>query len=425
MPGSLREKRKDVWELRIYVGRDAEGKIRHVQRTFNGTRKAAEKELARLQVAAEDGFVEEPRPVPASPLVDRSAKDEPAEPVRVHRGRTRPVKGTVAPITPMKVTWGPHTTINDAITAWKANGWADLSPATTRRYQNNWDVHIHDTIGKRTLVELGPYDVEQFLRSLKARGMAESSVRQVRAILHRACRLARKWSNNTLPNPVADTEMPGWTLDERRPEVRAPSAAEVRALIDKAMELDLRFGVFLRVVAAIGARRGEVAALRWEDIDVDAGTVSIDESIVADKGGARNKAPKTRKSIRRVAVDAGTIEAIGQLRADRDELAAAVGVALEPRCFVFASDPDGVAPPHPDFFSHAFERARLGAGVSKDVHLHSLRHFQSTELDAVISEAQKQARMGWATVKMARHYTDAVTAEDRKAADHIGALLAE
>lgn len=48
---------------------------------------------------------------------------------------------------------------------------------------------------------------------------------------------------------------------------------------------------------------------------------------------------------------------------------------------------------------------------------------QSTVLDSVISEAQKQARMGWATVQMARHYTDAITEEDRRAAQHVGDLL--
>lgn len=71
----------------------------------------------------------------------------------------------------------------------------------------------------------------------------------------------------------------------------------------------------------------------------------------------------------------------------------------------------------------AFGRVRTRAGVSSDVHLHSLRHFQSTQLDSVISEAQKQARMGWATIQMARHYTGVVTEEDRHAAEHIGAVL--
>ena len=62
---------------------------------------------------------------------------------------------------------------------------------------------------------------------------------------------------------------------------------------------------------------------------------------------------------------------------------------------------------------------------ASDVHLHSLRHFQSTRLDTVISEAQKQARMGWASVHMSRHYTDAITEEDRRAAEHIGEALGE
>ena len=42
----------------------------------------------------------------------------------------------------------------------------------------------------------------------------------------------------------------------------------------------------------------------------------------------------------------------------------------------------------------------------------------------VISEAQKQARLGWSTVKMARHYTGVVPEEDCRAAEHIGGLLA-
>jgi integrase len=55
------------------------------------------------------------------------------------------------------------------------------------------------------------------------------------------------------------------------------------------------------------------------------------------------------------------------------------------------------------------------------VHLHSLRHFQATEIDRVISERQKQARLGWSIVQMARHYTDRVESEDPRAADHIAA----
>ena len=104
MPGSLRLIRgEDVWELRVYVGRDSQGRVRHLHRTFQGSRRAAERELARL-VTAQDS---KPEPVPEEP--------------------TR---------------WGPTTTVNDAIEAWRANGWEDLSPKTRRDYVSTWERYI-------------------------------------------------------------------------------------------------------------------------------------------------------------------------------------------------------------------------------------------------------------------------------------------
>jgi integrase len=388
VPGSIRQRAgrgRDVWELRVYLGRDGRGRIRHQSVTFRGSKKAAEKELVRL-LAYQD-----------------------RKPALVPDDDSR--------------TWGPRTTVNDAIEGWRANGWDDLSPTTVRRYENNWKVHIKDSIGKRQIATLGAYEVERYYRGLKAEGLAEASVRQIRAILHRSCRLARKWSGGTLPNPIAGTELPDWTLAERGPEVRSPTVDEVRSLLKAARDYDTRISALIRFVAATGVRRGEVCAVRWEDIDWDKALVRVDESIVADVDGARVKAPKTRASIRPVAVDQGTLAELRELRSEQEALATASGETVRPRAFVFSTEPSGLAPPHPDGASHAFRTVQARAGVAADIHLHSLRHFQSTQLDTVLSEAQKQARLGWATVHMARHYTDALSAEDRRAADHMGGVL--
>ena len=111
------------------------------------------------------------------------------------------------------------------------------------------------------------------------------------------------------------------------------------------------------------------------------------------------------------------------LRTEQQRLAAAGGESLPGDAFVFSASPGGALPPHPDSMTHALPRIRNKAGLPADIHLHSLRHFHATALDPVISEAQKQARLGWSTVHMARHYTDGVEAEDRRAAEHIGRLL--
>lgn len=388
MPGSIRKRPElgaDAWELRVYLGRDARGRVRHKSRTFRGSKRAAEKELGRLVVAQD--FEPEVPPEPET------------------------------------LSWNQNTTVNDAIEGWKQNGWDDLSPVTVRRYESVWKVHIEKSIGKQKIATLSPYEVERYFRKLKANGAGRETVRYVRSLLNRACRLSRKWSNNTLPNPIAESELPTWGIEERSDPVRSPSAVEVQQLLAKAAELDLRFATCLRVIAATGARRGEACALRWSDVDWETGTIVIDESVVAGDGGAVLKSPKTRASVRTVALDSGTLVQLKALRAEQEQLAIDAGTAVVQASFLFSAEPGGTIPPYPDSVSHAFAKARLSAKLPKDLHLHSLRHFQATALDAVIPERQKQARLGWSTVHMARHYTDTISSEDKKAAEHIGSLL--
>ena len=97
MAGSMRLVRgKDTWELRAYLGRDEAGRVRHRYATFQGSKREAERALARLV----------------------------AETERHH---------TTAQVEALP-SWGQRTTVNDAIAAWRDNGWEDLSPTTVRRY---------------------------------------------------------------------------------------------------------------------------------------------------------------------------------------------------------------------------------------------------------------------------------------------------
>ena len=84
MPGSMRERQPGVWELRVFLGRDAPGKTRHRSLTFRGGKRAAGRELSRLVIEAENGPVP-----PPPPPIDRSPR------------------------------WGDQTTINEAIAGWK------------------------------------------------------------------------------------------------------------------------------------------------------------------------------------------------------------------------------------------------------------------------------------------------------------------
>ena len=158
----------DVWELRVYVGRDSEGRVRVVHRRFRGARRAAERELARLVTEQETA---------PTPVAEASSL------------------------------WGPTTTVIDAVTAWKANGWSDPSPTTASDYETVWTLHIEKSIGRRLIAALTPFDVEQYLRTLKDSGRSQERVRRIRAILHRAVgwpeRGVETLSLNPSPTPNA------------------------------------------------------------------------------------------------------------------------------------------------------------------------------------------------------------------------------
>ena len=90
--------------------------------------------------------------------------------------------------------------MNAAFDAWKLNGWQDLSPYTTRRYESIWQVHVEHSIGRRKISELSAYDFERFFRKLKADGLAEASVRPTRAILNPpAVSTALEWRGSPEP----------------------------------------------------------------------------------------------------------------------------------------------------------------------------------------------------------------------------------
>jgi len=386
LAGSMRNRQgqENVWELRVYLGRDERDRVKHKSVTFHGGKRAAEKELTRL-----------------------AAKYE----------------GTLASSEEPVMQWDDSTTINDALEACSRNDWQDLSPTTVRHYRGLWEKHIRKAIGRREIVALNPFEVERYFRRLKDAGVGMTTIRHIRSLLHRACRLARKWSANTLANPVADAELPKWSLAERGDPVRSPELDEVQKILAAAVDLDDRFAAFVRLVAATGMRRGEACAVRWSDIDWESKTVVVDESVVAAAGGAQVKSPKTRASIRQLTLDPGTLTVLQSLQTIQEELAAVCDVEVAVDGFVFSYEPGSIEPPHPDTMSHMFTKAREQAECASDIHLHSLRHFQATVLDPIVPERQKLARLGWSNPPMARHYTDVSPDSDRLAAEHIGALL--
>ena len=134
----------------------------------------------------------------------------------------------------------------------------------------------------------------------------------------------------------------------------------------------------MMLAAATGARRSELIALRWTDVDLERGMVSIERGIVSGPDGLVEKGTKTHSS-RRVSLDAGTAAALVDHHARATDRARMCRVPLAADAFVFSNAVDGSEPWFPDSVSRSFRLLCDKEGVP-GVRLHDLRHFVATQL---------------------------------------------
>jgi integrase len=188
-----------------------------------------------------------------------------------------------------------------------------------------------------------------------------------------------------------------------------PPIGDVARVVDRLLQRDPFFGTLLRLAVMTGARRGELCALRWEDLDLARMFLMIAGSISDGAEGLVIKQPKTNRS-RRVPLDPGTVEALKALR-DR------CGVPKSD-AFVFSQALDGMTPMHPSAVTHRWIKEAKAAGL-KGVRLHDLRHLMvTTLLDAGVPLAVVSQRAGHSSKTVTLNtYAHAVQDSERAAAD--------
>jgi integrase len=194
-------------------------------------------------------------------------------------------------------------------------------------------------------------------------------------------------------------------------------------LIDLAAERDAALAAFLFLAAVTGARRSELVALRWAEVDLKRGVVEIRRGVVLGRDGIVGKGTKTH-AVRRVALDPAAVRHLLAHRERSERVATMCGTILDGSAFVFSHEPDGSRPWRPDVVTHAFGRLRDRAGLP-NVRLHDLRHFVATRLLASGVDVRTVAgRLGHRnTATMLSLYSHFLEEADREAAVLMGRLV--
>jgi integrase len=204
--------------------------------------------------------------------------------------------------------------------------------------------------------------------------MAASTVRQVHSIISGALTAAVRWDWISA-NPARIAQKPR----AKAPEPDPPTPAEAARLLDAAFAMDEDRGTLVWLVMTTGIRRGEVCALRWRDVDLNAETLEIHRNYVLHKGVGREKDTKTHQ-MRRIALDS---ETVALLRDHRERLRMQVeelGGELTDETYVFGGthSPDHGVPYSPHAVSSRYSSMAERLGI--DMHIHALRHYSATEL---------------------------------------------
>jgi integrase len=375
MRGTRTQRSPGVWRLRVFVGSDAStGNPRQVSRTIKGTKEQADTALA--------GFLAE-----------------------VMNG-TAPVAGTA--------------TLDEYLHQWLDHITPTRSPATVRGYRFKVK-RISTKLGRVRLDKLTAQQLDRTYREWLNEGLDPSTVHHLHRVLSAALRQAVKWGL-LFSAPTARASPPQSRLQPK--PIPSPSVIQdlIAAAEDRGQPV---LAAAIALAATTGLRRGELAGLRWTDIDFVAGRLHVRRAIKNDLNGAWIAGPPKSHQARRVALDAFTVAVLReQLRRSQQAAEAAV-LTLDPDGYILTLDATGVTPIRPDTLTQAFRRVCRAAGVS-DVTMHTLRHFSASMLIASGRDVRTIAgRLGHSDASTTlRVYAHMVEGRDQDAADFLGGLLA-
>jgi integrase len=336
---------------------------------------------------------------------------------------------------------GTTATVGQLLDRWLEVSESSQRPRTVYENRRKIEARIRPTLGDIKLSKLGAEQLDQAYRKWQQAGLSPATVHKYHSILSAACRQAVKWGwIDQAPTARATPPAP------ERKEMLVPAPERLMALLKAADADDPVTAAAVAVAALTGARRGELCALKWSDVDLVDGKVRIARSLTVARGEQHTGPTKTHQA-RVLALDPICVEVLKRRWAYMQDLAIRAESELVEDPYVLSYNANGALPANPDTFTHRFgklcvtmeapamkllkrknpkaERADLHPDQRWPYRFHDLRHFSVTTLIAAgvdvrtVAERHGHAR---ATMTLDR-YAHALPERDRAAADLLGSAL--
>jgi integrase len=165
-----------------------------------------------------------------------------------------------------------NLTVGAYLDRWLEATKGSVRDRTWERHEQAVRLHLKPTIGNVTLDRLNALQVQGvYGRKLEA-GFSPRTVEIVHLTLHKALRQAVRWT--LIPRNVAEAATPPRPVGK---EIKPLSRQQVRSLL--AASRGDKLHAFYVLAVTTGARNGELLALQWRDVDLDAGTLQVRRTV--------------------------------------------------------------------------------------------------------------------------------------------------
>lgn len=367
--GYIRMRSKGTFELSYNLGNDPlTGKRKRIALSFKGTKQQAEKELRRILRTLDTG--------------------EYVEPTSIKTG--------------------------DFLAQWRDAVRNQVSPKTHERYAQIVDHYLIPRFGACPLMKLSPMAIQQVYIDLETKGSFINKERglspKTRLDIHRIFKLALKHAVRMRLitfNPADNVKAPRIV----RASIDTLTVEQSADLLEAVRNKPLYWPVLLAL--ATGMRRGEIAALRWKNVDFDNKTIRVVESVEQTKAGTRFKSPKTNRT-RAILLPEYAVEELRRHKELQTERLARLNIVHTSETLVCARYDGKLL--WPSSLTHEFMKLYKKRPDLPRIRFHDLRHSHATQLLAAgIHPKIAQERLGHSTISttldLYSHATDTMQDE--------------
>lgn len=296
-----------------------------------------------------------------------------------------------------------------------------LAPSTLRSYTDILRARVVPTLGSVPLQALTAAQLNGLYSKLGTDGrsngggpLAARTVRYTHTVIRKSLKDAARWG--MVPRNVADLADPPKATKTRKWTTWSPG--EIRCFLEHA-EGD-RLAPLWELAVNTGMRRGELLGLRWEDIDLEKGTVAIRRALVVVGYEVVISQTKTDRA-RVIALDPGMVAILKEWRRIQLEERMAWGPAYRDSGYLFTKE-DG-SELHPDRVSKLFDRLVASSDLPR-IRFHDLRHtWATTALAAGVHPKIVAERLGHGSIQITLDtYSHVMPQQDRAAGELVANL---